>query len=71
MKVKIKLDQRLKESKMSQHELARLTGVRQPSINEMCQNKTKRLPLDNLAAICKVLNCDISDIIELEKEHSD
>jgi putative transcriptional regulator len=53
---------------MSQHELARLTGIRQPSINEMCRNQTVRLPLDNLAKICEVLNVDISDIIELKKQ---
>jgi putative transcriptional regulator len=51
---------------MSQHELARLTGIRQPSINEMCRNQTVRLPLENLAKICEVLNIDISDILELK-----
>jgi putative transcriptional regulator len=47
---------------MSQHELSRLTGIRQPSINEMCRNQTVRLPLENLAKICEVLNIDIIDI---------
>lgn len=68
MKIIIKLDQFLKKNGMSQHELSRLTGIRQPSINEMCRNQTVRLPLDNLAKICEVLNCDISDILELKKE---
>jgi putative transcriptional regulator len=52
---------------MSQHELSRLTGIRQPSINEMCRNQTVRLPLENLAKICEVLNIDISDVLELRK----
>jgi putative transcriptional regulator len=65
MHVVIKLDQILAERKMSQHELSRLTGIRQPSINEMCRNQTSRLPLENLAKVCEVLDCDISDVLEL------
>lgn len=65
MKVLITLSELLDQRKMSQHELARLTGIRQPSINEMCRNQTARLPLQNLAKICEVLNCDITEILEL------
>jgi len=68
MKVLIKLDQILNDRNMSQHELARLTDIRQPSINEMCRNQTARLPLDNLAKICEVLECQITDILELVPE---
>lgn len=56
---------------MSQHELSRITEIWQPSINEMCNNKAKRLPVDNLAKICAVLNCGITDIMELVKEPTD
>ena len=68
MKIVIKLDRLLNERGMSQHELSRLTGIRQPSIHEMCNNTTKRLPLNNLAKICEVLECDISDVLELEPD---
>jgi putative transcriptional regulator len=71
MKVIIKLDKLLTEKEMSQHELARLTGIRQPSINEMSRNQTSRLPLANLAKICEVLNCEITDILELQKDNPD
>ena len=71
MKVVIKLDQMLTKRNMSQHELSRQTGIRQPSINEMCRNQTLRLPLENLAKICDVLNCDIPDILELKKEQTE
>lgn len=67
MNVIIKLDKLLQDRDMSQHELSRLTGIRQPSINEMCRNQTVRLPLNNLAKICEVLDCDICDVIELSK----
>lgn len=71
MKITIMLNELLKEREMSQHELSRQTGIRQPSINEMCRNQTQRLPLNNLATICKVLNCEIVDILKLEKEPTD
>ncbi|KAB2335094.1 helix-turn-helix domain-containing protein [Bacillus mesophilum] len=64
----IRLDKILKERNISQQEFARMTDIRQPSINDMCRNKTVRLPLDNLAKICDVLNLDITDILELKKE---
>lgn len=68
MKINIKLDKMLSDKGISQHELSRLTGIRQPTINDMCQNKSKYLPLDNLAKICEALNCGITDIIELKEE---
>ncbi len=63
----IKLVELLDAIPMSQHELSRLTGIRQATINDMCQNKTKRLNLENLAKICITLNCEIVDILELKK----
>lgn len=71
MKVILILDMLLSNKGMSQHELSRLTGIRQPTINDMCQNKTKFLPLVNLAKICKALECEIKDIIELKEEPTD
>lgn len=68
MEIYIKLGDLLTDNKMSQHELSRLTGIRQPTINDMCQNKTKSLPIVNLAKICEALECEITDIIELNEE---
>lgn len=71
MKITIKLNELLQDRGISQHELSRQTGIRQPSINEMCRNQTQRLPLNNLAMICNILNCEINDILELVKEPTD
>lgn len=68
MKIVIRLDQLLQERNISQHELSRMTGIRQPSINEMCRNQTVRLPLENLAKICEVLNCNITNVLELVRD---
>ncbi|QHZ51211.1 helix-turn-helix domain-containing protein [Paenibacillus larvae] len=63
--VRFKLAALLEECGMSNRELSRLTGIRHPSVNEMCLNKTQRLPLENLAAICEVLGVGITDVLEL------
>ncbi len=66
--IRIKLAEILSARNMSQRELARQTGIRHPSVNEMCENKTQRLPLDNLAIICVTLGVSITDILELIDE---
>jgi putative transcriptional regulator len=63
----IKLDDLLKKKGMSQRELARLSKIRHPTISEMCLNKSKSLPVNNLDAICKILDCDLTEIIEYKK----
>jgi len=68
MKIIIKLGELLEQRGISQHELSRRTGIRQPSINEMCRNQTQRIPLDNLAKICEILDCDIPDVLELDRQ---
>ena len=68
LKVIIKLSSLLDKHGISQHELSRLTGIRQPSVNEMCRNQTQRLPLANLAKICEILKCDITDVLELDRQ---
>lgn len=70
-KVRLKLDELLKERGIGDREFGRMTGIRYPSIGEMRANKTVRLPLDNLAKICEVLNVEITDVLTLEKEPRD
>ncbi|PLR92041.1 helix-turn-helix domain-containing protein [Bacillus sp. T33-2] len=65
MKIIIKLNSILEERGISRREFARMTGIRHPTINEMCKNQTKRIPLDNLAVICEILNVNIQDVLEL------
>lgn len=67
MKVQIILADLLEQRNTSQRELSRKTEIRLASINEMCNNSTKQLPLDNLAKICEALNCDIPDVLVLKK----
>jgi putative transcriptional regulator len=71
MKVTIELGKLLESKGLSQSEFGRRTGIHQPMIHKMCKNNVSRFSLDSLAAICKELNCEISDILKLKKEPSD
>lgn len=66
--IEIKLNDFLIRAGISQRELSRRTGIRQPTISEMCLNTSKSLPVANLDAICNVLDCELSDIIDHKKE---
>ena len=62
--IKIHLSRILGEKRMTQAELARKTGIRPNAINEMYHEITERVNLEYLDAICEVLDCDISDLLE-------
>lgn len=51
----------------SERELACIIDMRQPTINDMSNNLSRRVTLDVLARLCQVLDCDISDILKLKK----
>ncbi len=53
---------RLAERDMSQMELAKRTGIRQPTISALCLNQAKHIPIDVLEKICKELNCQPGDL---------
>lgn len=60
----IKLAALLEQRGISHREAARQSGIRHPTISEMCANKSKSFPKENLDALCKTFDCKLSDIIE-------
>ena len=51
---------------MTQAELARKTGIRPATINEMYHELCERVHLEHLDLICEALQCDISDLLKYE-----
>lgn len=49
------LEELLQQQKISQNELARMTGIRPNTINDLVNNKTKRLEIATLNKILKVI----------------
>jgi len=62
MMIKIHLSKLLGERKMTQKELAQLTGIRPNTISEYYHELTGKF--EQLDLICEVLNCSVSDILE-------
>lgn len=64
----IKLQSILDSRDISNREFSRLTGIRHSTINDLCNNDVKQIPMKNLAIICEVLDIeDLNDLVKLHK----
>ena len=65
--IRILLSTRLGERRMTQTELARATGIRAQTINELYHDFAERISLDDLDLICEALDCSIDELIVRER----
>ncbi|MDO4565875.1 MAG: helix-turn-helix transcriptional regulator [Oscillospiraceae bacterium] len=61
--IRILLSTRLGERRWTQADLARKTGIRPTTINDMYHEIAERVNLEHLDLICEALDCELSDII--------
>ena len=61
--IRILLSTRLGGLRWTQADLARKTGIRPSTINDLYHDLAERINLEHLDLICEALDCDISDII--------
>ena len=61
--IKIRLSTLLGERKWTQADLARRTGIRPNTINELYHEMAERVNLEQLDKICEVLDCDLSELL--------
>lgn len=66
MPISIKLKEILKERDLSQRELARMTGLRHNTISHLCSDNVDRVFLSTLETVCKALDINIQELIEVE-----
>ena len=62
--IKILLSTKLGEIRWTQADLARATGIRPNTINELYHELVDRVNLEHLDLICEALGCELSDLIE-------
>ena len=62
--IKIHLSRLLGERRWTQADLARKTGIRPGTINELYHEIIERVNLDHLDLICEALECRVSDVLE-------
>ncbi|MEF2245379.1 helix-turn-helix domain-containing protein [Paenibacillus sp. IITD108] len=68
MKIRIRLREILAERNISQRELARMMGIRHPTINHLCSDQVDRIYIRTLEQICETLNVKLHELIVEEQE---
>ncbi len=63
MAIRILLSRKLGELRWTQADLARKTGIRTNTINDMYHELCERVNLEYLDRICEALDCDLSEIL--------
>ena len=66
--IRILLSTRLGERRWTQADLARKTGIRAATINELYHELSERVNLEHLDLICEALGCELSDLIIREPD---
>lgn len=61
--IRVLLSARLGEKRLTQADLARMTGIRPATINELYHEIADRVSLEHLDLICEALDCNLSDLI--------
>ncbi|NLW78851.1 MAG: helix-turn-helix transcriptional regulator [Ruminococcaceae bacterium] len=60
----VHLSRLLGERKMPQAELARITGIRPNTINDLYHGTAERVSLDHLDRICEAIGCTMEELLE-------
>ena len=67
IRVRIQLSVILGRKRWTQAKLAKKARIRPNTINEWYWEIAERINLNHLARICEILDCDIDDILILER----
>ena len=64
MAVRFRLRELLAERGMTQTDLQTQTGLAYSTVNDLFNNKPRRVELETLDVLCEVLDCSIADLLE-------
>lgn len=65
--IRIQLSKLLGEKRLTQADIARLTGIRAGTINDLYHEIAERVNLEHLDLICEALGCELSDLMIREE----
>ena len=68
--IRILLSTKLGELRWTQADLARATGIRPNTINELYHELVDRVNLEHLDLICEALDCKLDELIVREPDES-
>ncbi len=66
--IRVNLDLMLAKRRMSSGELAEALGITQANLSILKTNKGRAIRFATLDALCKILDCQVSDILEYVPE---
>lgn len=69
-RIRIKLSRLLGELHLTQADLADMADMREGTLSEYVREITDRVSLVYIARICEALECDLTDIFELESSEA-
>ena len=62
--IRIKISDLLLKHKMTQSALAKQANIRPATVSKMYYEEVKRIDVKHLNNICKVFDCEISELLE-------
>lgn len=62
--IRIKISDLLGKNKMTQSSLAKQAKIRPATVSKMYYEEIKRIDVKHLNNICKVFDCEISELLE-------
>ena len=69
--IQVKLKELLEERQVTRGYVARMVQTRFEVIDRWYEGSLERIDLDVLARICRVLSCEVQDILEVAKEREE
>ncbi|MBM7550749.1 helix-turn-helix domain-containing protein [Peptoniphilus gorbachii] len=70
-KIIVNLDVEMAKNKMSLTELSEKVGITIANLSILKTNKAKAIRFSTLSEICRVLNCDVGDILRYEGDENE
>lgn len=67
-KIIFTLKEYLDSRQITRYWLSKNSGVSMSAVENIYKNKTRRIDFSTLEKICSTLDCEISDILHLEKQ---
>jgi putative transcriptional regulator len=68
MAIKVHLSRLMGERRLKISDLAKMTGLHRNGLTQLYNEETNGIKFDTLEKICRALNCDISDLLEIVDE---
>lgn len=70
-KIIVDLDVEMAKNKISLTELSEKVGITIANLSILKTNKARAIRFSTLSEICRVLNCDVGDILRYEGDEDD